>query len=91
MSVTKQSAGHQGDDSGEIVGAVADRASLGRGDPGRKTRFAPDAVSDRVYNQPGVVGSRPQNFDRPRHHGASMTSERRYAITVSLSGFASAR
>ena len=49
MSVTKQSAGHQGDDSGEIVGAVADRASLGRGDPGRKRRFAPDAVSDRVY------------------------------------------
>jgi hypothetical protein len=50
MSVTKQSAGHQGDDSGEIVRAVADRASLGRGDPGRKRRFAPDAVSDRVYS-----------------------------------------
>ena len=58
MSVTKQSAGNQRHDSGEFVDAVADRVSvgaigargsLGRGDPGRKRRFAPDAVSDRVY------------------------------------------
>jgi hypothetical protein len=32
------------------VGAVADRARLGRRDPGEPRRFAPGAVGARVYN-----------------------------------------
>jgi len=36
--------------AGAAVGAVADRARLGRRDPGEPRRFAPDAVGARVYN-----------------------------------------
>jgi hypothetical protein len=36
--------------AGAAVGAVADRARLGRRDPGQPRRFAPDAVGARVYN-----------------------------------------
>ena len=66
------------DGAHELVGAGADRAPLHRREFCQARRSAPDAVSDRGYI-------------RLTHHGASMTSERRYAITVSLSGFASAR
>jgi hypothetical protein len=49
--------------AGAAVGAVADRARLGRRDPGEPRRFAPDAVSARVYNIAVAGRARPGRRD----------------------------
>lgn len=68
--------------AGAAVGAVADRARLGRRDPGEPRRFAPDAVGARVYNIAVAGRARPgrRDLSEPRRFAPDAIGARVYSI-----------
>ena len=68
--------------AGAAVGAVADRARLGRRDPGEPRRFAPDAVGARVYNNEVADRARLGRRDpgEPRRFAPDAVGARVYSI-----------